>query len=85
MAPAVALAPEDQLSAIIDDLERLAFDVDVHPLLDHRLDLAIGGIRHADIEALLISADSLEPDVFAQVARERLDLEHVLETAERIR
>ena len=56
VAPAVALRPEDNVRAVVDEPQRLRLDVGVEPLLDQHLDLAGRGIGDADVELVQVAA-----------------------------
>src|SRR5581483_5736243 len=63
LAPAITLAPPDQLGAVVNDAERFGFDIDIHALLDERLNLAGSGVDGADIHAMQIAAGAAEVEL----------------------
>src|SRR6185437_1071145 len=58
VAPAVALAKDQQLVAVVGELQRLSHDVDVGALLDHRLHGAVGGVDRHVVHLVHIAADA---------------------------
>ena len=68
VSPAVALGPEDQLGAAVDQAQRLRFDVGVQPLFDQRLDLAGRGVGDDDVEPVLVAAEAREIQLVGRVA-----------------
>ena len=60
MPPSVALRPVDQLLPVVDQPERLGFDVGVQPLFDQRLHFARRGVGDADVNAVHVAAGAAE-------------------------
>ena len=60
VTPSIALRPPDQLGAVIEDLQGLRLDVDVHPLLNDRLHLPRRDVERAEVEPVQVAAHAGE-------------------------
>ena len=67
VAPPVPLRPPEKLLAVVDEARRSGLDVGVQALLDQGLDLAGHGIGHADVQPLLVTAQSGEVDLVGSI------------------